>query len=232
MSWWQLVPGSQRAEHRIAVAPSVLSADFSRLSEEIAEVERAGADLIHLDVMDGHFVPNLTFGPLIVDAIRRLSRLPLDVHLMIESPDRFLERFLESGADIVTIHVEASNDVERDLEFIKQRGKKCGLSLNPDAPIERVKPFLETIDLLLVMSVFPGFGGQTFIEGVLRKIAFARELREKGGFSYAIEIDGGINGETAKSAREAGVDILVTGTAVFKSPDYRRAIREIRGPDS
>lgn len=178
--------------------------------------------------MDGHFVPNLTFGPFIVGAMRGLTTLTLDTHLMIESPDRHIEAFITSGSDIVTVHVEASRDVRRDLGLIRKHGKKCGLALNPDTPLDRVVDYLPEIDLLLVMSVFPGFGGQAFIGGVLSKVEAARRFRTERGLSFAIEIDGGIDPSTAKLSRDAGVDVLVAGTSIFKSEDYRRTIRALR----
>ncbi|MFQ5510949.1 MAG: ribulose-phosphate 3-epimerase [Candidatus Krumholzibacteriia bacterium] len=231
MSWSQLVPNRAHEGHETAVAPSLLSADFSRLQEEIRAAEEAGADLLHLDVMDGHFVPNLTFGPFVVGAIRRLTDLPLDTHLMIERPDRYIGPFIDNGSDIVTIHVEASTDVGRDLKMIRDRGKKCGLTLNPDTPLERVTDYLGELDLFLVMSVFPGFGGQSFMAEVLEKVEAARGLREEHGFHFAIEIDGGINLDTAEAARQAGAEILVAGTSVFKSADYAATIRGLRaGP--
>ena len=210
------------------MAPSLLSADFSRLEEEIRAVEKAGANLLHLDVMDGHFVPNITFGPFVVGAVRRLTDLTLDTHLMIEHPDKYIEPFIDNGSDIVTIHVEASTDVRRDLKMIRDRGKKCGLTLNPDTPMERVVDYLGELDLFLVMSVFPGFGGQSFIPEVLAKVTRARELRERNGFEFAIEIDGGITLETAVAARQAGAEVLVAGTSVFKSPDYAETIQGLR----
>jgi len=229
LNWSQLAPNSRLEDGDVAVAPSILAADFSRLEEEIQAAEAAGADLLHLDVMDGHFVPNLTFGPFIVEAIRKLTSLPLDTHLMIENPDRYIERFAKNGAGILTIHIEASTGVRRDLKTIKDCGSKCGLVINPDTPLDRVTDYLADIDLLLVMSVFPGFGGQSFMPEVLGKVESAREIREKQGLSFAIEIDGGIDPETSIPAREAGADILVAGTAIFRSNDYADAIKAIRG---
>jgi ribulose-phosphate 3-epimerase len=208
----------------------LLACDFSRLAEEIGAVEKAGAEFLHLDVMDGHFVNNITFGPVLVKAIDRLATVPLDTHLMIEHPERYLGPFLDAGADILTIHVEASSDPRRDLRAIRARGKKAGLSLNPDTPLASIEPFLEELDLLLVMSVVPGFGGQSFMDAVLPDLAKAAKLRERLGLTFAIEIDGGINPETAARSREAGADILVAGTAIFGSQDYDAAVAAIRGP--
>jgi ribulose-phosphate 3-epimerase len=187
---------------------------------------------LHLDVMDGHFVNNITFGPVLVKAIDTLASVPLDTHLMIEHPDRYIGPFLDAGADILTIHVEASSDVRRDLRAIRSRGKKAGLSLNPDTPLSAIEPFLEELDLLLVMSVVPGFGGQSFMEKVLPNLTQAAKLRERLGLTFAIEIDGGINAETAARSRAAGADILVAGTAIFRSPDYGEAVAAIRGPSN
>ncbi len=205
-----------------------MSADFSRLGDEVGAAEFAGADLFHLDVMDGHFVPNLTFGPMLVRAVRKLTRLPLDTHLMIENPDRYISEFADAGSDIITIHVEASSDIERDLRAIATKGKKRGLTLNPDTPFERVIEHLSEIDLLLVMSVFPGFAGQSFIPEVLAKVTQAREIRDGEGLDFAIEIDGGIDSKTSVRAKKAGADILVAGSAVFKTGDYAAAIHGIR----
>ena len=234
MSWSHLVRAdASRAAPSppvpVAVAPSLLACDFVRLQSEIQAVERAGADFLHLDVMDGHFVRNITFGPVLVEAIRRVSTVTLDTHLMIEHPDRYLDAFLDAGADVLTIHIETSADAPRDLRAIRARGKKSGLALNPDASFAAVRGAVAEADLLLVMSVFPGFGGQSFMEPVLRTVEDAARFREREGLTYAIEIDGGINPETARRARDSGVDILVAGTAVFRSPDYAAAIRAIRG---
>ena len=229
MSWSHLLPTSSRSSTQVAVAPSLLACDFSRLDEEIGAVEKAGAEFLHLDVMDGHFVDNITFGPVLVKAIDKIAKVPLDTHLMIENPDRYLGPFLDAGADILTIHVEASHDVRRDLRAIRKRGKKAGLSLNPDTPLSDVEPYLEELDLLLVMSVVPGFGGQSFMEDVLPNVAKAAKLRDRLGLTFAIEIDGGINPETAARARSAGAEILVAGTAIFRTPDYAAAIAAIRG---
>jgi len=211
------------------VAPSLLSADFSRLDEEMRAAERAGADLFHLDVMDGCFVPNLTFGPMIVRAVRKLTGLPLDTHLMIEDPDRYIPQFADAGSDIITIHVEASTDVRKDLRMIREKGKKSGLTLNPDTPIEKIVDYFDEIDLLLVMSVFPGFAGQSFMPDVLSKVVDARRIRDEKGFDFVIEIDGGINPATSVRARESGAEILIAGSSVFGSADYAEAIRAIRG---
>jgi ribulose-phosphate 3-epimerase len=212
----------------VAIAPSVLSADFSKLEQEVRAAEKAGADLLHLDIMDGHFVPNLTFGPMIVGAIRRLTDLPLDTHLMIENPDKYIPEFAAAGSDVITVHIEASTDIERDLRMIRDLGKKTGITLNPDTPLEKVSGYFEEIDMILVMSVFPGFAGQSFMPDVLPKIERACAIREDKGLDFAIEIDGGITPETAPRALAAGTDILVAGSAVFKKPDYAEAIRAIR----
>jgi ribulose-phosphate 3-epimerase len=213
----------------VAIAPSLLACDFSRISEEIAAVERAGVEFLHLDVMDGHFVPNITFGPPIIGAMSEVATVTLDTHLMIEQPDRYIDAFLDAGSHVLTVHVEASTDVTRDLASIRARGRKAGLAVNPDKSFDAIEPWLEQLDLLLVMSVFPGFGGQSFIADVLRNVERAAEAREKRGLDFAIEIDGGINPGTAVKARAAGVDILVAGTAIFDRDDYGNAIREIRG---
>ena len=211
------------------MAPSLLACDFAHLADEIAAVEREGAEFLHLDVMDGHFVKNITFGPPLVQTVAKVAKATLDTHLMIENPDRYIEPFMKAGTHVLSIHVEASSDVRRDLRAIRNLGGKAGLAFNPDCPFERVEPYLGDIDLLLVMSVFAGFGGQGFIEGSLAHVERAARLREQGGLTFAIEIDGGITPETARRARDAGVDILVAGTAVFRMKDYGAAIRAIKG---
>jgi len=214
---------------KIKVAPSILSADFTRLAEEIRAVERAGADLIHLDVMDGHFVPNITIGPLVVRAARKATKLPLDVHLMIENPDRYIPDFAKAGADIITIHAEASKNLDEDIELIKMNNVKPGVVLNPATPAEKVFHVLDKVAMVLVMSVNPGFEGQKFMPEVLPKI---REIKARvAGFQFPvdIEIDGGINLETAKEAVKAGANILVAGSAIFYSKDYAAVIKGLKG---
>lgn len=230
MSWSHLVRAEGRARAaRAAVAPSLLACDFAHLADEIAAVEREDVEFLHLDVMDGHFVKNITFGPALVKSVASVAKTTLDTHLMIENPERYIEPFMKAGTHVLTIHVEASSDVRRDLQAIRNLGGKAGLAFNPDRPFEKLEPYLGDIDLLLVMSVFAGFGGQSFIEGSLAHVERAALLRENQGLTFAIEIDGGISPETARRARDAGADILVAGTAIFRSPDYGAAIRAIRG---
>jgi ribulose-phosphate 3-epimerase len=214
--------------HSKRIAPSILSADFSRLAEEIRAVERAGADLIHVDVMDGHFVPNLTIGPMVVEAIRKVTSLPLDVHLMVEQPDALIKEFVEAGADSLTVHVEASLHLHRTIQLIKQMGKKAGVALNPATALATVEEVIEGIDLLLVMSVNPGFGGQSFIPRVLEKIRSARRMIDAKGLSTCLEVDGGIKVSNAKNLSEAGVNIFVSGSAIFESKDYKKTIEEMK----
>jgi ribulose-phosphate 3-epimerase len=211
------------------IAPSILSADFGRLADEVRAVTDAGADLIHVDVMDGHFVPPITIGPLIVEAIRRATHLPLDVHLMIEAPGRQVAEFVRAGADGLTIHVEAGGDVAATLAAIRSAGARPGLALNPPTPLDRVRPFLDDVELLLVMSVNPGWGGQPFVEGSMERLAAARRLREQVGIRFAIEVDGGIKPHNAAEAAAAGADVLVAGSAIFGSTDYAATIHALRG---
>ena len=200
----------------IKISPSILSADFSKLGSEIQNLEKAEADLIHIDVMDGHFVPNITIGPEVISKLRKHTSLPFDVHLMISPVNYFIKNFAEAGADIITIHPEATNDLLDSIKKIKSFNKKVGISLNPETSIDKVLPFLNLIDLVLIMSVNPGFGGQKFIEETLQKVkALRREIDEKN-LKTKIEIDGGINFENAKKVIKAGVDILVSGTTIFK----------------
>ncbi len=200
----------------IKISPSILSADFSKLGSEIQDLEKAKADLIHIDVMDGHFVPNITIGPEVIKKLRKYTSLPFDVHLMISPVDNFIKNFAEAGSDIITIHPEATNDLKNSIKKIKSFKKKVGISLNPETSLDKVLPVLNLIDLVLVMSVNPGFGGQKFIKDVLEKVKKLRNEIDKNKLNTQIEIDGGINFENAKIAIDAGVDILVSGTTIFK----------------
>lgn len=213
----------------VKIAPSILSADFARLGDEIIAVEKAGADYIHVDVMDGHFVPNITIGPLIVEAIRPITKLPLDVHLMIENPDQYIEAFAKAGADYITVHVEACKHLHRTIHLIKSFGIKSGVVLNPATPVDTIQHIIEDIDMVLLMSVNPGFGGQSFIPEVLPKIRKVKEMAEAKGKELEIEIDGGVNPETAKLCMEAGANVLVAGSAIYNQEDYAKAISLIRG---
>jgi len=211
------------------IAPSILSADFSRLGEEIRAVEKAGADLIHVDVMDGRYVPNITIGPGVVASLRKTTSLPFDVHLMIEEPDRYVDAFVEAGSDIVTVHAEAVIHLHRTVHYIKGKGIKAGVSLNPSTPLSCIEEILPDIDVLLIMTVNPGFGGQKFITGMLPKIRRAKELARSRGLEPAIEVDGGVTAENIGSLAEAGADIFVAGAAVFGSPSYSEAITRMKG---
>lgn len=214
----------------VRIAPSILSADFARLGDEIRAIDAAGADWIHVDVMDGHFVPNISIGPLVVAAIRSASDLPFDVHLMISPIDPYIPSFAEAGADIITAHAEAGPHLHRTVQLIKSLGKKAGVSLNPATPADVLRHVLDDIDLVLVMTVNPGFGGQSFIENQLEKIAGIRRMIDASGRMIDLEVDGGINADTARLAIEAGADVLVAGTATFKGgPDtYADNIRTLR----
>lgn len=213
----------------VKIAPSILSADFAKLGEEIKDVERGGADYIHVDVMDGHFVPNITIGPLIVEAIRPITKLPLDVHLMIENPDLYIEAFANAGADYITVHVEACKHLHRTIALIKSLGVKAGVVLNPATPVSTIQHVIKDIDMVLLMSVNPGFGGQSFISEVLPKIRSVKEMADAYNPTLEIEIDGGVNVETAKLCIEAGANVLVAGSAVYNQADRKKAIEAIRG---
>lgn len=215
---------------KIKISPSILAADFARLGEEIKAITEAGADYIHIDVMDGHFVPNLTFGPWVIKAIRPYSSLPFDVHLMIEPVDPYIEAYANAGADIITVHAEATKHLHRTLQLIKSFGKKAGVSLVPTTPASALEYIINDIDMVLVMSVNPGFGGQSFIHSQIDKIKIIRSMIDKTGREIDLEVDGGINMQTAKLAIEAGADVLVAGSAVFnKNPaDYAKNIINLR----
>lgn len=211
------------------IAPSILSADFARLEEEIGHVEEAGADMIHIDVMDGHFVPNITIGPAVVASLRRVTGLPFDVHLMIEHPERYIDSFVDAGSDYITVHAEAASHLHRTVSIIRQAGVKAGLSLNPATSLSCVDEIIGDLDLLLVMTVNPGFGGQSFITSTLSKIGRARALIDARAPQVLLEVDGGITLDNMSTVSEAGADIFVAGSAVFQSEDYRRTISAMKG---
>jgi len=208
------------------IAPSILSADFAKLAQEVVEVESAGADLIHVDVMDGHFVPNISIGPVVTKALRPITKLPLDCHLMVSRPDDWLEAFAKAGADIITVHAEVAYQLERTLNQIKSLGCLCGVSINPGTPLESIEEVLDIADIVLIMSVNPGFGGQKFIEKTLDKVKRLREFKKDKNFM--IEIDGGVTSENISKMKEAGVDIFVAGSAIFSQADRKKAIDDLR----
>lgn len=219
----------EHAMRQIQIAPSILSADFTRLGEEIRAVEEAGADIIHIDVMDGHFVPNITLGPLVVKAARTVTTRVLDVHLMISNPDDYLEAFAEAGADWITVHVESCRHLHRTISRIRQLGKKAGAVLNPATSLSSLDHILEDLDLVMLMTVNPGFGGQSFIPSSLEKIWTLHQRIRGMGLDVGIEVDGGISSETIADVAEAGANILVAGSAVYGSKDYAATINELRG---
>jgi ribulose-phosphate 3-epimerase len=213
---------------RVLVSPSLLSSDFGRLAEEVRAVEAAGADWIHVDVMDGRFVPNITIGPVVVQAIKRAATRPLDVHLMIVEPERYIDAFAKAGADYLTVHVEASPHLHRTLQQIRQAGARPSVVLNPSTPLSAIEEVLGEVEMVLVMSVNPGFGGQGFIEATVDKVRRLRAMLDARGLSPHIEVDGGINAETARRVVEAGASVLVAGSHVFGAKDYAEAIRSLR----
>ena len=211
----------------IRIAPSILSANFAALGEEIRKVEDAGAHLIHVDVMDGHFVPNITIGPPVVESIRKVTKLPLDVHLMISDPDKYIPAFVEAGADMLTVHAEATVHLDRTLNFIRSQKAGVGVSINPATPISMVEQVLELADMLLIMTVNPGFGGQKFIRYTLEKVRHARQIIENRRYRCMIEVDGGIDDETLPDVIRAGADVLVAGSAIFHASDSARKVKEM-----
>jgi ribulose-phosphate 3-epimerase len=217
------------SSRKVKIAPSILSADFGRLGDEVKAITAAGADLVHVDVMDGRFVPNITIGPLVVEAVKRATTLPLDVHLMIVEPEKYVADFVKAGADILTVHVEVSPHLHRTLQQIRAAGARASVVLNPSTPLSSIEEVLSEVSQVLLMSVNPGFGGQAFIPATVDKVRRLRAMLDARGLEVDIEVDGGINPETSKQVLGAGANVLVAGNAVFKAPDYAKAIAALRG---
>jgi ribulose-phosphate 3-epimerase len=210
------------------IAPSILSADFSRLRDEIQAVEKAGADWLHLDIMDGHYVPNITIGPVVVESVRKVTRMPLDVHLMITDPDKYAPEFIKAGADWISVHPDTCKDPIKSLARIRELGAKASIAVNPDVPLEKVEAYLAHIDMILMMTVFPGFAGQAFIEDVLPKIEKFRKMIAERRLPILIEADGGIKADNISRVVQAGAEVIVSGSGIFKTPDYAATIRRMR----